>query len=136
MQNSPETLNWLAIIVAAISAFVLGGLWYSPLLFQKRWMEESGMTREKARSGNQARLFGLSFILSFIASFFLAVFIGPDSNALSGIHAGLMAGFGWVFTFLGITYLFEGKSLAHFLINAGYCILALMIMGLILGAWH
>jgi hypothetical protein len=71
-----------------------------------------------------------------IAAFFLASFIGPHGNAISGARIGLMAGFGWVFTFLGITYLFEGRSLAHFLINACYSIVALTIMGLILGAWH
>jgi hypothetical protein len=70
-----------------------------------------------------------------MASFFLAMFIGK-SNAGFGALAGFMAGLGWVFTFLGIIYLFESRSLAHFLINSVYCIVSLTIMGLIIGAWH
>ena len=50
--------------------------------------------------------------------------------------AGFLAGLGWVATMLGILYLFELKSLRHFLVNAGYCIVALTVMGTILGAWN
>jgi len=49
--------------------------------------------------------------------------------------AGFFAGFGWVSTMLGILYLFEMKSLKAYLINAGYCIISLTIMGAVLGAW-
>jgi Protein of unknown function (DUF1761) len=131
-----HNLNWLAIIVAAISAFALGGLWYSPLLFARRWMKETGITEEMAGQNSMIKVFGLSFILSLIASFFLAIVIGHDAGALQGVHAGLMAGFGWVFTFMGISYLFESRSLAHFLINAGYSVLSLILMGLIIGVWQ
>ena len=118
IQNGIQNLNWLAIIVAAISAFALGGLWYSPLLFANRWMKETGITREIARQNSMVKVFGLSFILSLVASFFLAMFIGKDAGGGFGAMAGFMAGLGWVFTFMGISYLFESRSLAHFLINA------------------
>lgn len=136
MQNAFQNLNWLAVIVAAASAFALGGMWYSPLLFVKRWMKESGVTQESARESNKFVLFGLSYILAFIASFFLAMFIGADAGAGFGALAGFMAGIGWVFTFFGITYLFEQRSLAHFLINAMYSVVSLTIMGLIIGVWQ
>lgn len=132
MQNAFQNLNWLAIAVAAVSAFVLGALWYSPLLFAKRWMLETGITEEKTRNANMTRIFGLSFVLSFIAAFFLALFVGPGAGAF-GALAGFMAGLGWVFTFMGIIYLFESRSLAHFLINSVYSVLALTLMGLIIG---
>jgi hypothetical protein len=135
IHSSLHNLNWLAILVAAISAFALGGLWYSAL-FAKAWQKETGITSESASRRNMGRTFGLSFVLAFIASFFLALFIGKDAGALSGAHAGLMAGFGWVFTFLGIIYLFESKSLALFLINAGYSVVSLTLMGLIIGVWQ
>ncbi len=135
MQNAFQNLNWLAVIAAAVSAFVLGGLWYSPLLFAKRWMKESGVTEESAKNTNMLKLFGLSFLLSLVASFFLAMFIGPEAGAGFGALAGFMAGLGWVFTFIGIIYLFERKTLAHFLINSLYSVVALTIMGFILGIW-
>lgn len=136
MQNAFASLNWIAIIVAAVSAFILGGLWYSPVMFAKRWMKESGVTEESARNSNLIRTFGFSFILALVASFFLALFIGNDTGAAYGALAGFMAGLGWVFTFMGISYLFEARTLTHFLINAGYSVISLTIMGFIIGVWQ
>lgn len=136
MQSAFQNLNWLAIFVAAVSAFALGGLWYSPVLFANRWMKETGITPEMASQNSMVKVFGLAFILSLIAAFFLAMFIGSDAGAGFGAMAGFMAGLGWVFTFMGISYLFESRSLAHFLINACYSVLSLTIMGVIIGAWQ
>lgn len=136
MQNAFHNLNWLVIIVAAVSAFVLGGLWYSPLMFVKRWMKETGITEESTKNANMFKIFGLAFLLSLIASFFLAMFIGAEAGAGFGAMAGFMAGLGWVFTFMGISYLFESRTLAHFLINSTYSIVSLTIMGLIIGVWQ
>ena len=136
MQNAFQNLNWLAIIVSAVSAFALGSLWYSPLLFFKPWMKETGITEESAKESNMVKLFGFSFILTLVASFFLAMFIGANAGAGFGALAGFMAGLGWVATFMGVIYLFERKSLAHFLINAMYSVVSLTIMGLIIGVWQ
>ena len=136
MQNAFHSLNWGAIIVAAASAFVLGGLWYSPLMFVKRWMKETGITIESTKNNNMFKVFSLAFLLSLIASFFLAMFIGAKAGAGFGAMAGFMAGLGWVFTFMGISYLFESRTLVHFLINSTYSIVSLTIMGLIIGVWQ
>ena len=136
MQNAFQNLNWLAIIVAAVSAFILGSLWYSPLMFLDRWMKEIGITKDSTKKTNMGKLFSLAFFLSFIASFFLAMFIGTNAGAAFGALAGFMAGFGWVFTFMGISYLFESRTFAHFLINAMYSIVSLTIMGFIIGVWQ
>lgn len=136
MQNAFQNLNWLAIVVAAVSAFILGGLWYSPLMFARRWMKETGITDESTKNTNMIKVFGLSFILALVASFFLAMFIGAGAGAAFGVLAGFMAGIGWVFTFMGIIYLFEAKSMAHFLINSLYSVASLTIMGLIIGVWQ
>jgi hypothetical protein len=133
MQNAFQNLNWLAIIAAAASAFVLGGLWYSPLFFAKRWMKETGISEESTKNANMVKIFSLAFLLALIASFFLAMFIGAKAGAGFGALAGFMAGLGWVFTFMGISYLFESRTLAHFLINSVYSIVSLAVMGLIIG---
>jgi hypothetical protein len=129
-------LNWLAIIVAALSAFALGGLWYSPVLFVKIWMKESGITEESQKSANMIKIFGLSFFLAMIASLLLALFLGQDAGGGVGALSGFLIGLGTIFTFLGITYLFERKSLAHFLVNASYGVAALTLMGFIIGVWQ
>jgi hypothetical protein len=55
------SLNHLAIITAAILAFIIGGAWYGPL-FGRAWMHETGITPESAAAGNQAKIFGLAFL--------------------------------------------------------------------------
>jgi hypothetical protein len=105
-------------------------------MFVKRWMKETGITEEETKQTNMIKVFGLAFLMSLIASFFLAMFLGPKAGAGFGALAGFMAGFGWVFTYMGIIYLFESRSLAHFLINSMYSIVSLTIMGTIIGAWQ
>lgn len=134
-QQSFESINYFAVLVAAFSAFIIGGLWYS-VLFAKSWMVENGFDDEKLKNGNMGMIFGGSFIFSLIISFILVLFIGPERDAMIGATAGFMAGFFWVATAMGITYLFERKSFKLFLINAGYHVITFTIMGLILGAWR
>jgi hypothetical protein len=128
-------VNWLAVIVAALSTFLIGGLWYSPAVFGKAWMKENGFTEEGMKGGNMVKIFGLAFILGLVASVNLAMFLGPTDDAGMGAFYGFLAGFGWVATFVGTHYLFERKSFKLFLINAGYSVVSLTIMGLIIGAW-
>lgn len=128
-------LNYFAILVSALSTFLIGGLWYSPAAFGKAWMRENGFTEESLKGGNMIKIFGVSFLLAVISAVNLAMFMGPESNPTMGALWGFLAGAGWVATFVGTHYLFERKSFTLFLINAGYSIVALTLMGVILAAW-
>ena len=110
-------LNWLAILAAAASAFLLGGLWYS-VLFAKPWQKAAGLSDEAIRASNPL------------------VFLGPEINLATGALYGFTAGLCWVTASLGITYLFERKPLILFLINGGYQTLQYTLIGAILGAWR
>jgi hypothetical protein len=127
-------LNYLAISLAALSTFILGGLWYSPAVFGKAWMKENGFTEEDMKKGNMAKIFGLAFILALISAINLAMFMGPEKDVSMGAAYGFAAGFGWVATFVGTHHLFERKSFKLFLINAGYSVVALTVMGVIIVA--
>lgn len=132
-----STLNWWAVLVAALSTFVLGGLWYSPLLFAKGWMKTNNFTEDDAKKGNPAVTFGVSFLAALVMALNLAVFLNtPDTTLLWGLGAGLLAGCGWVAMALVVIGLFERRRLAWMLINGGYMVLAFGLMGLILGAWR
>ena len=129
-----STLNWAGIFLAALSSFLIGGLWYSPVLFGKVWMAENKFTPEEIQQGGRLRIFSLSFIFSLIMSFNLAMFLNESQTTpLWGMTAGFLAGFGWVTMSIFIIGLFERKSLRYLLIHAGYVTISLMIMGLILG---
>ncbi len=129
--------NFLAILAAAASAFVLGGLWYAPGVFGRAWMQECGFTGESLKkAGGMGRIFAGSFVLELIMAANLAAFIGPKGSLAFGTFAGAAAGFGWVALSYGVTYLFERRSLRLFLINAGYHAVAFTIMGAIIGVWR
>jgi hypothetical protein len=127
----PE-VNWIAVVVAAVASFLLGGLWYSPALFGKSWQREAGLTDEQVKSGNFVKIFGLSLVLSLLAAWNFANFLGPRPSLALGFGAGASAGLLWVAGSFGINYLFERKSLKLFLINGGYHTLQFAIIGLVL----
>src|SRR6185295_6778118 len=117
-------LNIWAVLVAALSTFLIGGLWYSPAVFGKAWMRENGFTEEGMKGGNMVKIFGLAFVLGLIGSINLAMFLGPEADMAFGAAAGFAAGAGWVATQVGTHYLFERKSFTLFLINAGFSTIA------------
>ena len=127
----PE-VNYLAVVVAAASAFLLGGLWYSPLLFANKWMALTGQSEETLKSGSMGMIFGGAFLLNLIAAWVLAMFLGtmPVSHAT---FAGLSVGLCWVATSLGVNYLFERRPFGLWLINGLYFTLQFTIFGLVLG---
>ena len=73
-------INYLAVVLAALSAFLLGGLWYSPLLFANKWAALTGLSEEKLKSGSMAMIFGGAFLLNLIAAWMFAVFLNGVSD--------------------------------------------------------
>ncbi|MDN5201468.1 DUF1761 domain-containing protein [Fulvivirgaceae bacterium BMA10] len=130
-----SNLNYLAIFIAALSTFLIGGLWYSPILFSKSWMVENGFSEEDLKGANMPMIFGGSFVLALIMSFNLAAFLSDSNDLVWGMTAGALAGIGWVAAAMGVTYLFERKSLKLFFINAGYHVITFIVMGAIVGVW-
>jgi hypothetical protein len=132
-----STINYFAVLAAAVSTFVLGGLWYSPVLFGKAWMRANNFTDADVQTFSKARMFGWSIVLSLVMAINLAMFLGgAGTNATWGMTAGALAGLGWVAMAIAIIALFENKSWAYIAINGGYMTVAFTVMGLILGAWR
>jgi hypothetical protein len=59
----------LSSLVAALSTFITGFIWYNPKVFGTAWMKAEGLTEEQLKKGNMAKIFGLSFVFAFIAGF-------------------------------------------------------------------
>jgi tetrahydromethanopterin S-methyltransferase subunit F len=129
-------IDWLAVIVAALAAFAVGSVWYSPLLFTKAWQRESGMNAERAKGMSMPLTFAGCLGLIFLASLAFAFFLGPGQGWRSGALYGCVAGLFWVTGYLGVNYLFERRSLTLFLINGGYNVASFTIMGAVLGAMY
>ena len=93
-----NSINWFAVLIAGLSAFILGGVWYSPALFGKSWMKENDMTVDEVQKGNKAKIFGWSFILSLVMAANLAMFLAdPKMDLAMAIVYGLLTGV-WIFT--------------------------------------
>ena len=127
-------INIWAVLVAAASAFLLGGIWYGPL-FKNTWCREAGVDPDKP-NGHPAAVFGGAFVLSLVAAALFAVWLGAAPPLASSVCAGVAVGLGWVATSFGINYLFAGRSLKLWLIDGGYHTLQFTLYGLILGLWH
>jgi MFS family permease len=126
-------ISLLATLIASVSGFVLGALWYGPV-FGQRWMHLVGMTKETLESGfNPVKAYGLTFVLSFISALVLGWALGPDPSFTDGLGCGLVVGAGWVAASLATNDLFERRPAALTLINSGYHVVRFVLMGLIFG---
>ena len=129
--------NWWAVLAAAVSTFLIGGFWYSKLLFGRAWMATNNFDDAELAKANMGKIFGLSFFFALLMSANLAAFLADAKTTASwGATAGFLAGFGWVALGVATIALFERRSWKYSLINGGYMTVSFTVMGLILGAWR
>ena len=144
MENIIVPINYLAVLVAAVASMVVGFLWYGPV-FGKVWMKEMGMSKEKmdaAMKRSMGRSYALMFVGSLVMSYVLAhatIFAGAYFK-ITGVSAGLMSGFwNWMGFVAPVTLgsvLWEGKSWKLWVLNNGYYLVTLLVMGTILSVWQ
>jgi uncharacterized membrane protein YqjE len=156
--------NFYAVLVSSLVTLLVGFVWYSPKVFGTIWMNETGMTEEKAKQSNMLKVFGLTIFYSFMLSFILPSLVIHQMGALGmvggdvttakpsytafladygdafrtfkhGALHGFMTGLFIALPITAINALFEQKSWKYILINAGYWMVSLMIMGAIICGW-
>jgi hypothetical protein len=139
MINAIRSLNPVAVIVVSILGFLIGGLWYSPLLFVKAWMAEVKMTPEIARAaGNgKSRLAG-ALLLTLVSTTALAALLAAHrvSGPLKGAETGLFVGAALVAAREAANNLFELRSFRYFLIVSGHDMFQFTVLGAVLAVWR
>jgi multidrug transporter EmrE-like cation transporter len=128
-------VNWLAVVAAAVSMFVIGGIWYGPL-FDKAWMAANRFTADDMKRGSMPVIFGGAFVFALLIAANLAFFVAGVPDLGTVIAYSVAAGLGFAGFALGHIALFERRPPAYFLINIGYLTVAFAVMGLILGLWR
>jgi hypothetical protein len=123
-----STINWLAILVAAVASFAVGSVWYAKPVFGGTWQKLINRSDEDIRNASMVKIFGLAFLLTLVMAINLAMFIGEGQGFAFGLFAGAAAGIGWVAMGIGVMYLYEDRPFRLWLINAGYMALALSVM--------
>lgn len=131
-------INLIAVLVAAAVSYILGGFWYSPLLFGKNWTAALGKSEEELKQVSKIKAYLGSLIATLIMAYVMAHFVAyaNASTLLLGATTGFWAWLGFVATTGLINSLFQGKSMKLFIIDAGYFLVGMILMGAILGVWR
>jgi hypothetical protein len=132
-------INYLAVLIAAVVGFALGGAWFAQPVFGAAWLKALGKTKEQICSGGSPRnALILTAITTLVTAYVLAVFIQAlgITTALGGALVGLSIGIGIVATSMYSDSLFCNWPFRLILIQAGHRIVYLSLMGGILGAWR
>jgi hypothetical protein len=134
-------INYPAVIVATLVHYVLGGLWYSPLLFGNKFLEFINWSPEKVTEiGNQshAKELAIAFVTSIVLVYILAHFVQytKATTALAGIQTAVWLWLGFIVTTQAATVIFEQRSLGLYLINIGYQLVGCSLAALILALWR
>ncbi len=129
-------INYVAIIVAAILYWLLGALWFG-VVFGNQWMALEGFKPETMKSMNTTIPYVVSMLLNLVIAFILALVCATQKadSLVKGAQTGILVGIGFVATTTLTTYLYEGRSMHLFLINVGYCVVGMALMGAVIGAW-
>ena len=131
--------HWPVILGAALVAWLIGALWYSPLLFAKAWAKAHGHTPETlaAMRANAGKTYALSFLAFVLIAFVLHLFLHRLGVTTAGAGAGwgLHAWLGFALPIGFTANLYSDKPIATFIIDAGYQLVYLVVMGAILGRW-
>lgn len=145
-------VNYLAILAAAVVIFLLGGLWYSPVLFAKKWIALQGRTEEQMRaqaaSSNMPLMYASAFLTALITAWVLALILGHitrdpamtvNGTGISAVHGalfGFMCWLGFAATTSYATALFSGKPRQLWLIDSTYNLVSFALAGIILAVWR
>lgn len=140
-----NSVNYIAVLVAAVAAVVLGGLWYGPI-FGKQWMALMGMSQESmsGEKKNMAKSYVLMSLGSLVMAYVLAnviIAMAPYFaiegiiGAMAGLLIGLCAWVGFIAPVTMGSVLWEGRSWKLWFLNAGYYAVSLAVMGAILAGW-
>jgi hypothetical protein len=134
-------VNILAVLVAALLTFVLGAFWYSPVLFARQWMQAQGYTPERLQEMKQkglTRAYVASALCYLVMAYVVALFAAyTNSTTLAqGLWLGFLAWLGFAAPIGLSANLFSEKPIAAWVIDAGYQLAYLVIMGALLSLWR
>jgi hypothetical protein len=133
-------INILAVLAAAVLAFGLGWLWYSPFLFGKQWVAAHGHTPERLEAMKQGmgRAYAVTFASQLLMAAVMAVLIRMThiQSLVGGLKLGILLWAGFVANVGLSSHMFSGKHIKTYLLDAGYQLVYLVVMGLVLTAWR
>jgi hypothetical protein len=132
-------VNYLAVLVSAIAIFLLGGLWYSPVMFAKRWAALQNRTAEEMKAaGASPAMFVQVFLCGFVTAWALEVVLNHFMilTIPKGIGVGVVCWLGFAAATSYGTALFSAKPKALWIIDSGYNLVSIVVASVILTVWR
>jgi hypothetical protein len=130
-------INYLAVIVAAVVHFIIGGLWYG-FLFANTFIDIVGRAQlEQMAADSHWSQYLVAFVTSLVLVYILAHFIQytGSKTVAGGMQTAFWLWLGFVVTTQLSSVIFEQRRLGLYLLNIGYQLVACLICGVILAAW-
>lgn len=130
------TVNYYAIIVAALASMIIGMLWYSPGMFGRQWMKLVKITPKKMKQQANAKSYIIAILAALLTATILSL-LAPmfPRTPWGGVVLGFIAWAGFVATTSINQVIWEGKPPLLFFINNANQLLSLVIMGIIVSVW-
>lgn len=141
LQNYFSHAPWLQIIVATVAYFCIGAIWYMPAVFGTVWAAGHKIDMSNKEEGKKRlpMLMAQTFVLSLgmgIGMGLLLYVLQAPATCISGIKAGLLVSGVFCAAPMAINYSYTGKSIKLWMIDAGYHVIGITLMGIILSVWH
>ena len=137
MHHVHHMLNFWAILVSAVLLWLLGALWFSPLLFAKPWIAIVGRKMGEKPKGVVHGMVS-SFLGGLVQALVLAHIVvwANATNFGHGAFLGFLTWFGFIAAVLYPQRIYEGRPFTYFAIVAGYWLIGLLAIGGILAIWR
>ncbi len=135
------TVNYVAVLLAAVASMALGFLWYSSVVLGKPWMKLKGYTQESLKSEQKkmGKLYGLSFVVALITAYVLSHVMALSTNfygydpVTTGVTSAFWMWLGFVLPVQVTATIFGDKKWQLLGIDTGYQLVSLLAMGVVLG---
>ena len=130
-------VNYVAVGAAAVSAMVVGSVWYGPL-FGNAWMKLVGISKADINKKEMPKLYGIMFLGALVEAYVLSHFIhyAGAYTLILGAKTGLWAWLGFVATTMVGNYMFAKRPMNLYYIDASYALVNLVVMGAIIASMY
>ena len=131
-------INYLAVLVTGVVIFMLGGLWYSPVMFAKKWTELQGKGMEEMSGGSVPVMYVQVFLCGLVTAWALAIVLGllPIWHMMGGIKLAVVCWLGFTAATTYGTALFSMKPKALWLIDTSFNLVSFVLAAVILNMWR
>jgi hypothetical protein len=130
-------VNHVAVWAAGIVHFIIGAGWYTVL--GGAWLAAIGKTEAQIRTEqpNMAIPLVIALVVAIIIAYTLAWLLPKlgSQSAAAGAKTGAMLALTLIATTIAMNYGFEARSISLWLINSGYMVVGMTVMGAIIGGW-